>query len=166
MPDEKVETISPEKTLEERETFSSEVLEDEKIDETQPDKKVSTGEPPEKIESKEKTDKKEEVKEEELELPKSTIYERPTYKEITSKYPDFFKEFPTARHVFFREAEFTNLFGDVDTAKEAAEKSKDYEFFEEKLTSGDPKDLLNALKESDSLSEFAANFLPSLREAS
>src|SRR5437660_282354 len=45
----------------------------------------------------------------------------PQFKEITKKYPNFFKDFPNLRHAFFREKEYSEIFSTVDEAKEAQE---------------------------------------------
>src|SRR5206468_1384972 len=58
----------------------------------------------EKEENLEEIDLSEESNEDQEESQSDEIT-LPQYKEITKKYPDFFKDFPNLRHAFFRERE-------------------------------------------------------------
>ena len=91
---------------------------------------------------------------------------RPSIKEVTDKYPNLFKDFPDLRHAFFREKEFSNLFEDVEEAKEAAEQAKDFQYFRGKITSGDAKTFLETLKDDgrEGLEAFSNSFLSALQE--
>jgi hypothetical protein len=125
------------------------------------------------------TDKKEETDTEDKEATedeKPTVTEirevhpRPTVKDITTKYPNFFKEFPDMRHVLFREKEYTAIYPTVDDAKEAQSNSTDFTWFREMLQTGTPEkfdEFLSGVKQGgpQMLTNMATNFLPSLYKA-
>lgn len=168
MPDIINEETLPEVTLLEGEEGDVKLFGGEILEEEVPEKKESVEEK-EEVETKEEV--KEEVKEEEEEveggeLPPLEGRTRPTFKDIKAKYPNFFKDFPDARHVFFREHEFTELLGDIEEAKETVEQAKDFQYFEEQVTKGDAKSLLETIRDGDkgNLKQFAHNILPALRE--
>lgn len=120
----------------------------------------------EETEDKEKETKEEESKEEvegESETPEF-LTSRPTWSEINKKYPEFFKDFPQMRHVIGREMEYSKIFPTIDDAKDASEKSEDYQFLEDTFNKGESKDLLGLMKDSssDSYNRFVKSFLPTL----
>ena len=122
----------------------------------------------EKPEKKEEEVKEgEEVKELEVEeLSEISGHARPSFKDLTTAFPDIFKKFPDLREIIGREHDFTEIFDSVDEAKEAVENSKDFSFFEEKVMGGDAKTFLNVIKDADKadLTTFVGNFLPALKE--
>lgn len=89
---------------------------------------------------------------------------RPSYAQITQKYPEFFKTFPGAKDAFFRERDYARLFPTVDDAKEASERLQDFDFLESASSNGDPRPLISALKRSSDevLGNFVENFAPAL----
>lgn len=93
---------------------------------------------------------------------------RPTLAQIKAKYPEFFKDFPDMRHVFFREGEYTKIFPTVEDARDASARAEDFTKFSDLLSSGKPEDFkefVAGVKEAGSLTPMAANFLPALYEA-
>lgn len=113
-------------------------------------------------------DKKVEAKEDdkepdESELDDPTTYRRLTYKEITTKYPSLFKDFPALRQGFFREQKFTEIFPTIEDATAASEASDDYNAIVADLQEGKIDNILEVL-EGDQLKNAAASFLPSLFE--
>jgi hypothetical protein len=93
------------------------------------------------------------------------LHRRPTPKEITEKYPNFFKEFPDMRHAMFREQEYSSLFPTVDDAKEASSNAESFKHFSQLAMSGkveDFKEFLSGVAEAKGLEPMAANFLPAL----
>ena len=110
---------------------------------------------------------------EELEVEEgaeSVVEKQLHFKEVTKKYPKFFKDFPSLRHTFFRAQEYTKIFPTVDDAKEAAEKYERLGELESALSSGEVEDLTGVLKGFEELGEnvisnVASNFLPALRKA-
>lgn len=84
--------------------------------------------------------------------------------DVKEKYPEIFKEFPELRKAIFHEKEFLKLFATVDEAKEAREKSDNFDFLESRLLSGDSETFLDSLNEADSeaVGKFSRSFLPTL----
>lgn len=134
-------------------------------------------EPETPAEETDETDKDEESEEEseesdepEDEAPESTpvergIHARPTVRQITTKYPQFFKDFPDMRHMLFREGEYSKVFPTVEDARSAAENAQNFEQLSELVTSGKPEDFVQfvaEIKEAKGLDSMAANFLPAL----
>jgi len=138
----------------------------------------------------EKTEESEEVKEEELDddgnkIEKKDdddedededelinkddiqIHERPTLKEIKTKYPEIFKDFPDLKEALFRDRKYSEIFPTIEDAQEAQSSSTSYDEMSNLLFSGDPEDLnkfLESMKEGskDSIQSMAVNFLPIL----
>ncbi len=120
-------------------------------------------------EESEETDEEEERKEEEEVEPEPEpalrLHPRPTVRDITTKYPNFFKEFPDMKHVLFREGKYAELFPTVEDAKESHEKASSFDNFSTLITSGKTPDFTEFLKGVDEvkgLPSMAANFLPAL----
>lgn len=107
----------------------------------------------------------EEDLEDEEEEPLSTGHERPSFKEISTKYPKFFKEFPAVREALGRERAYTEVFATVEDAKEAGEVIGDFRSLEQSILSGDSSVLLSNLHDRDekALNKFAKNFLPTIQ---
>ena len=100
------------------------------------------------------------------ELTEISGHARPSFKDLTTAYPDIFKKFPDLREIIGREHDFTEIFDSVDEAKEAIENSKDFTFFEERVMHGDARTFLNVIRDADKadLTTFVGNFLPALKE--
>lgn len=93
----------------------------------------------------------------------------PNFKEIIKKYPDFFKDFPQHRHVFFQNKEYRELFPSVEEAKEAAEQLETFSSLQENLASGKSEDVISVLESmkdlgEDVVSNFASNFLDGIKK--
>jgi hypothetical protein len=109
----------------------------------------------------EKKDEEEEEEQPEVEV----TTERPTIKEIKSKYPQLFKSFPALRGVIFREQQFSDLFPTPEAAKTAVEYSEQFEQIRESVIGGDSKDFVKAIKaEKGGLEAFSRSILPALFE--
>lgn len=102
--------------------------------------------------------KKEEEKKESKKEPAGLLAD------VKEKYPEIFKEFPELRKAIFHEKEFLKLFATVDEAKEAKEKSSNFDFLESQILSGDSEALIDSLTEADSeaVGRFSRSFLPTL----
>lgn len=137
--------------LEEDENEEEETNDIEDIDETKEDEN--------------KEDEVSEDVEEEVEVTAST-HERPSFKEISTKYPKFFKEFPAVREALGRELAYTQVFPTVDDAKEAGEVIQNFSKLEETILNGDPSLLLGSLhnKSEQAVNKFAKNFLPTIQK--
>src|SRR5439155_10245930 len=123
---------------------------DEKVEEKE-ETKVEEKEEELKEDNELKEDEKELRPEDELEeLDEMPGKPRPTFKEITAKYPNLFKDFPDLREAMGREREYTELFDTVDAAKEAKEQVDDFSYLRELVESGSPEkteEFLAAVKE-------------------
>jgi len=123
---------------------------------------------PEIKEDKPKEEEQEDKQEEEIEAqPADTDllpYERPTTKQIEAKYPELFKDFPSLRHAFFREQEFSKLFPSMEDAKVASENVAIFNDLQADVLEGTGERLLNSLKEADSLKRFSTKFLSNLNK--
>lgn len=87
--------------------------------------------------------------------------------DITEKYPKIFKDFPELKRNFFLAREFENVVPTVEDAKAAVEQANYYQYFQQKVLTGDAKEVLDSIKssgEKDSLESFTQNFLPALKE--
>jgi hypothetical protein len=112
----------------------------------------------------EQAEEPEEEKEEEEEEPEIPKYQRPLFKDIKTKYPDFFKDFPDMREVYFREGKYSSIFPTVEDAEEAFNKSSLFDTLAQDLSQGSVNALLDTLEQGGKnlLYQVAENFLPSL----
>jgi hypothetical protein len=116
-------------------------------------------------EEKEKT--LEEELEEELEEPDEEELELITpvrRKEILTKYPTLFKDFPYLEKAYYREQKYTELLPTIADAETAVEKSKILDSYEEEIMDGSTESLLTAVRENDrnSFNKLVDNYLPNL----
>ena len=116
-----------------------------------------------------KEDVEDEDNEEKLDLKKEPdtddkLVTPPKIKDITAKYPNFFKEFPFLEKMMFRDKAYTELFGSFDDAKEVAGKVERLNEFETQLLSGDTKEVLSTVKVTDSeaFDKIVDNYLAAL----
>jgi hypothetical protein len=86
-------------------------------------------------------DETEEPDEEKLELV--TPVRR---REILKKYPELFKDFPYLEKAYYREQQYTELLPTIEDAKNAVEKGKAFDTFEQDLMSGNVETLLKTIK--------------------
>jgi hypothetical protein len=106
--------------------------------------------------------------EEELEGPKEEDLELMTpvrRREILTKYPKLFKDFPYLEKAYYREQQFTEVFPTINDAKSSAEKSRILDTVEQQVLNGDITTVLRAAKDenNDSFNKIADNYLPALR---
>lgn len=139
-------------------------LDDDKKDKSEGEKKVEK-EQEEIIEEVADKDKKEEKEEKEEEVIDDLA--RVEFAEITKEFPEFFKKFPTLKHAFFREQQFTEIYPTVEDAKAAAESQTQLEEITEVVVSGDVGQFLTDLKDEneEGYKKFTANFIPTLFKA-
>ena len=88
--------------------------------------------------------------------------------EIKEKYPNLFKDYPTLKHSFFREQEFTQIFPTVEDARKAAEAASAYEEIASAVSEGNAEFFLSELRKENpqGMETFARSFLPALKESS
>lgn len=96
-----------------------------------------------------KLKEEDEDKKEKLNLKETDVIAPPKKKDILSKYPKFFEEFPFFDKMMFRDRAYTELFGSFDEAKEVADKVERLNEFEGQLLNGDMKDVLSTIKDTD-----------------
>jgi hypothetical protein len=141
-----------------------------KEDEEDKDKDEDTEKPDEEDES--KSEDEDNPDDDEEEKPKKddettdTELVRASYKDVTTKYPQFFKDFPELKTAFFREQEFTKVFPRVADAKLAAQEQSEYEEVKEVVLGGDAETFLNNVGSNNptAMKKFANNFLPALEK--
>lgn len=107
--------------------------------------------------------------EDKFEIDETEFGIRPSFKDITTKFPTLLKEFPQIRDMYFREQKLTEVFPTVEEAQEAREDLESFKLLESNLKSGKVEDLsntLSAIKDlgEDTLINMAINFLPSLQK--
>ncbi len=73
----------------------------------------------------------------------------PKKQEVLKAYPDLLKKFPWFEKMWFRDKQYTELFGSFDDAKELAERADTFTAFERDLASGNTEDILKSLKEEE-----------------
>lgn len=104
---------------------------------------------------KEGKDDKEDEKLDELKLDDEenqediVLNDVPSLNSITKKYPTILKDFPQLKPIFYREQQYSEVFPTVKDAREAVEKVRSYDNFENSLLSGDISAVLNSVKEAD-----------------
>lgn len=123
-------------------------------------------EKPDKKEGDEEKTLEDEI-EEELEEPDEDKLELVTpnsRKEILTKYPQLFKDFPSLEKAYYREQKYSEILPTIDDAKEAVENSQALHAYEEKLLAGDTTDVLKAIKNEDeeAFHKIVDNYLPTL----
>jgi hypothetical protein len=134
----------------------------EKEDET-PDETDDTSDDEE---SESDSDELEEL-EQELEGPTDEQLELVTpvrRKEILTKYPNLFKDFPYLERAYYREQAFTEVVPTIEDAKTAVAKAETLDRFENELMGGTTENILKAVKEEnpDGFYKIVDDYLPTL----
>ena len=117
-----------------------------------------------------KDDKEEEeeleIEDEPVELDDLDAVEDVPRKEILAKYPKIFKEFPQLEKAYYREQKYAELLPTLDDAKNAVEKSQQYDKFEQTLLSGDIDSILASVKTADgkAFNKIVDEYLPTLQK--
>lgn len=114
-------------------------------------------------------EEEEEESEEDEEKPRDLApHERPSIKDVTTKFPELFKTFPSLRDMYFREKEFSSIFDTLDVARTASENSEAFENLRSDIFTGNGEKLINSIKDTDpaKLDSFAENFMSSLAKVS
>lgn len=88
----------------------------------------------------------------------------PRRKEILTKYPKLFKEFPALERAMYREQQYTEVYPTVKDAKESVEALASYRELEKDLSNGKIDVLLGKIKEQDeeTFKEIADNYLAAI----
>lgn len=87
-------------------------------------------------------------------------------KEILKAFPDLFKKFPYLEKAYYRDRQFTEVFSDVESAKEAVGKAQSFDEMETYLMNGSTTEVLQAVKQHnpEAFNKIADNYLTSLLE--
>lgn len=84
-------------------------------------------------------------------------------KQVLAKHPKFFKEHPELRSAYFENKQFKEVFTSVEEAKEVVEQSEILKTVSANLQKGDPKQVIEYLKEAPkTLTEFTRNLIKDL----
>ena len=147
---------------EESSDFLKELSSDEEVVEEKEEKEE---------EEKEELEEKEEESQEELEVSTNLteLGYRPTIQEITKEFPELFKKFPDLRSMYFREAQYSEIFHTIEDAKQASTDLESLQSIENSLSGGKLEDtvgLLDSVKEmgENSLHNLSINILPALQK--
>lgn len=87
-------------------------------------------------------------------------------KEILTKYPNLFKDFPYLEKAYYREQQFTETFPTVQDARVAADKARILDHVERQVMDGDISMFLKAAKDEnqEAFNKIADNYLPTLKQ--
>lgn len=108
--------------------------------------------------------------EEDLEEPDEEDLELVTpvrRREILSKYPNLFKEFPALEKSYYREQKYAEILPTIQDAQAAAEKSELLDSYGMDLAKGDSTRILTDTKQSnpEAFNRIVDNYLPNLHKA-
>lgn len=133
-------------------------------EEVQEEEEEDSHEEVEHEESEEERQAREEEEEEQAKPHELAPHDRPTFTDLKTYDPELFKEFPGLKDVLFRERAYTELFTNIDDAKQALENSTAFENSKQSIFEGDATSFLESIKETDAkaLSKFASMILPAL----
>lgn len=130
--------------------------------------------PEEKEDKEEKGDKEEkelsleEELEKELEEPDEEtdldLVAPPSRREILTKYPTLFKDFPHVEKAIYREQKYAEYFPTIPDAKAAVEKVQQLDKYESEFKNGSTESLLSKFRDTDkeAYHKIVDNYLPSL----
>jgi hypothetical protein len=134
-------------------------------DKEKKDEKPREGEE-EKREDEEEISIEEEL-EEELKEPdeeKLELVSPPSRKEILTKYPQIFKEFPHLERAFYREQKYSEILPTIEDARLAVGKANLLDDYEKDIMAGSTEKLLSTVRDNDkeSFAKVIDNYLPTL----
>lgn len=112
----------------------------------------------------EKEEEEDEEKEEEDVKEDKPIYNRPKLKDISTKYPGIFKDFPQIKTALFREEEYTKIFPTVEDAVKAADDYQAYEELSDSVLNGDASGFIKALDKTEETGNFSVKYLQTLQK--
>lgn len=135
-------------------------LKDDEEEETEildlKEKKAPKKEPEEDEESEEDEEEKsledeieEELDEEDAESDDDPIITPPSRREILTKYPNLYKDFPHLEKAFYREQKYTEIYPTIKHAEAASEKARVWDNLENDLGQGNLSGILNAVATTD-----------------
>lgn len=124
------------------------------FDEEEPEPKVEEEEPEEEAKP----------EEEDAEVPTGQL----RFKDIKTKFPTVFKEFPQLAQAIRNDRAYGEVFASPEAAQDAARKATYFNNLEETLLSGSTAELLTDLERGnqDAFKKVVRNFLPTIKEKS
>jgi len=151
-----VKDSEPEVEEEESEDSDDDIVLDDDEEESKPEEDSDTDD--------EEEESEDESEDEESDEKVGTGYGKPTYRQLTAKYPKLFKDFPGLRSTFFRERDYSKLFPTVEDARESYEQLNNLKAGEQRISQADPGDFIDLLGEYDvnKQRKFIMDFLPAL----
>ncbi len=87
--------------------------------------------------------------EEEAEPDDDPIITPPSRREILTKYPNLYKDFPHLEKAFYREQKYTEIYPTIKHAEAASEKARVWDNLENDLGQGNLSGILNAVATTD-----------------
>jgi hypothetical protein len=141
---------------------------EEKAKETKDGKDEDDKTKEDKTEKEEKVLSLEEELEKELEEPDEEteldLVAPPSRREILTKYPTLFKDFPHVEKAIYREQKYSELLPTIKDAQQAVERSQQLEQYENELKSGSTESLLSSIRDKDkeAYAKVVDNYLPTL----
>lgn len=138
--------------------------EDKEIDEEDDEDKEEDKDDEDEVKLKE--DEEEEDEKLDLKEDETNVETPPKKTAILKEFPEFFKKFPFFDRMMFRDKAYTEMFGSFDEAKEVAGKVERLNEFETQLLSGDMKDVLSTVKDTNpkAFDRIVDTFLKQLQE--
>lgn len=105
--------------------------------------------------------------EEELKEPdeeKLELLEAPSRKEILTKYPNLYKDFPHLERAYYREQKYSELLPTIEDAQQAVEKATLLDNYEKEIYGGSTETLLATVRDNDkeAYAKLVDNYLPTL----
>lgn len=160
-----IEFLAPDEK--EVETLDLEKPKKETKPEEEKEEKGKVKEEKEEKEEKEVELSLEEELEQELAEPKEDeldLVAPPSRREILTKYPTLFKDFPYVEKAIYREQKYSELLPTINDAKEAVEKAQQLEQYETEFKSGSTESFLTKIRDTDkeSYNKVVDNYLPTL----
>ncbi len=116
-----------------------------------------------------KEDEKEPSEEDEKEEKDSEIPEgRVSPKEVKAAFPEIYKKFPDLRRVIAHEYEYAKVFGNIETARGAAQALENFDEFGKKILAGDSDYFLKQVHEQspEAYEKFTLGFLETVKSQS
>ncbi len=89
----------------------------------------------------------------------------PPFNALRKEHPDIFKKYPQIQANYFQAEQFKEYFPTIDDAKEAAQKSEIFDYFDSSVTKGDLNLVVEAINQNDpgALNNVADTILPILQ---
>jgi hypothetical protein len=138
---------------------------EEKEEPGQDEEKLLDDEEKEEVKEDEKEPSEEDEKEEkDPEIPEGRV----SPKEVKAAFPEIYKKFPDLRRVIAHEYEYAKVFGNIETARGAAQALENFDEFGKKILAGDSDYFLKQVHEQspEAYEKFTLGFLETVKNQS